>query len=74
MLLHPSAQLTDGSFQTDVTGDGRTLLVQILKSSGLWLCNAIDLTGAVALMVSRIDVPADSARRFDGDRIGFALR
>lgn len=44
--LHPSAQLTDGSFQTDVTGlDGRTLLVQILKSGGSGYAAAIDLTG-----------------------------
>ncbi len=43
--LHPSAQLTDGSFQTDVIGlDGRTLLVQILKSGGSYAA-AIDLTG-----------------------------
>lgn len=44
--LHPSAQLTDGSFQTDVIGlDGRTLLVQILKSGGSNCAAAIDLTG-----------------------------
>ncbi len=44
--LHPSAQLTDGSFQTDVIGlDGRTLLVQILKTGGLNYAAAIDLTG-----------------------------
>lgn len=44
--LHLAAQLTDGSFQTDVTGlDGRTLLVQILKSSGSSYAAAIDLTG-----------------------------
>lgn len=44
--LHPSSQLTDGSFQTDVIGlDGRTLLVQILKSGGSNYAAAIDLTG-----------------------------
>lgn len=44
--LHPSAQLTDGSFQTDVIGlDGRTLLVQIIKNGGLNYAAAIDLTG-----------------------------
>lgn len=43
--LHPSAQLTDGSFQTDVIGlDGRTLLVQILKHSANFAA-AFDLTG-----------------------------
>lgn len=44
--LHPGSQLTDGSFQTDVIGlDGRTLLVQILKSGGFNYAAAIDLTG-----------------------------
>lgn len=45
--LHQSAQLTDGSFQTDVIGlDGRTLLVQILKYGGSSFAAAFDLTGA----------------------------
>ena len=44
--LHPATQLTDGSFQTNITGlDWRTLLVQILKSSGSTYAVAIDLTG-----------------------------
>lgn len=44
--LHPGSQLTDGSFQTDVTGlDGRTLLVQALKSGGSSYAAALDLTG-----------------------------
>lgn len=44
--LHQSAQLTDGSFQTDVIGlDGRTLLVQIIKHGGQNYAAAIDLTG-----------------------------
>lgn len=44
--LHQSAQLTDGSFQTDVIGlDGRTLLVQIIKHGGQNYSAAIDLTG-----------------------------
>ena len=44
--LHPATQLTDGSFQTNVIGlDGRTLLVQTLKSGGSSFAAAIDLTG-----------------------------
>lgn len=44
--LHPSTQLTDGSFQTDVIGlDGRTLFVQILKYGGVSYAAILDLTG-----------------------------
>lgn len=44
--LHPSTQLTDGSYQTDIAGlDGRTLFVQILRYGGASYAVAIDLTG-----------------------------
>lgn len=44
--LHPSVQLTDGAFQSDVTGlDGRTLFVQTLKYSSSSYAVALDLTG-----------------------------
>ena len=44
--LHPSAQLTDGSYQTDVIGlDGRTLFVQTIKYISSNYAAAIDLTG-----------------------------
>lgn len=44
--LHPSTSLTDGSFQSDVSGlDGRTLLVQRMVSAGTHYACAIDLTG-----------------------------
>lgn len=43
---HPATQLTDGTFQVNVTGlDGRTLLVQIIKSGGTSYASVIDLTG-----------------------------
>ena len=44
--LHQGSKLTDGSFQTDVTGlDGRTLFVQILRYGGVNYAAIIDLTG-----------------------------
>lgn len=44
--LHPAASLTDGSFQSNVSGlDGRTLLVQRIVNGGVNYACAIDLTG-----------------------------